>query len=147
MSVTLVKGQELTKNDLNIFITDDNNVPYNPFSIVWTIYRQKQMFGWNGWASNIIIDPQDPSWINEYAIVETINSVPIVFGIGNFFAPWVMPKDIEVGTYRIKWDMRKYEDSPPFQEVEEFDIMAPSWLSADARGLLPHNMYQGSTRP
>lgn len=142
MAVTLVKGQELTKDDLNVYILDENNIYFNPYRITYTIYR-------------VISDRFYNQECGEEPINETIDSIPLPFGIGQYFAPWVMPKDIHVGPYRIKWNVKRFQDSPYVEEVEEFYIIAPGFTSADACRTsggdnldgtgpsLPHEKYKG----
>jgi hypothetical protein len=108
MAVTLNKGQLLTKDDLNVYILDaDTGQYFSPFSISYTIYKINKNF------NNCC----------EEAIYETIDSTPIPFGIGKFFAPWKMPSDITIGSYKIKWNVKKYADYPIVEENEEFEIV------------------------
>jgi hypothetical protein len=138
MSVTLYIGQTLTKKDLNIFIYDTDGVTFfNPFSITYTIYHiEDDQFHIQSYAelpnkptnSNASFNAlYDPPLYNqedgEQPILETIDCIPIPFGLGKFFAPWKMSHDTLVGEYRIKWHVRKYSDSPIIQEVEEFQII------------------------
>lgn len=129
MSVTLIKGEPLTNEHLNIYILK-NNQYINPFSILYTIYKKQDQFYTN------------TCWCEE-PLAETVDSTPIPFGIGKYFAPWQMPQDIEVGQYRIKWNFREFVDSPLQQAEEEFYIVAPCKFAAEATGTLPHQMYQG----
>lgn len=134
MSVTLVKGQFLTQDDLKIFIQDDSGHYFSPFQITYTIFRMTKYASFN--TPSIISIDEEP-------ILETVDTVPITFGIGKFFAAWIMPSDIEIGSFRIKWSMKKYYDSPIFDEVQEFEIIAPSRFAAEAAGRLPHVEYKG----
>jgi hypothetical protein len=135
--VTLYKGQDpLTKDDLNVFILDENGDLFDPFSITYTIYHS---------VSNSF----DLS-CSEEMLLETLNSVPVPFGIGEFFAPWQMPQDIDVGNYRIKWDVKKFIDSPIISEVEEINIILPvdklrqaTLTGGDNVGSLPGDQFQG----
>jgi len=138
MAVTLVRGQELTKKDLNIYIFETTTplTPFEPFRITYTIYR-------------VISDRFYNQHCGEEALRETVNSVPLPFGMGEYFAPWVMPKDIQLGPYRIKWQIKKYVDSPWWEEAEEFEIVAPGSICTDngsdssRNGPFPHNEYKG----
>lgn len=141
MSVTLIREQELTKDNLNIYITDINGNFYSPYRITYTIYR-------------VISDRFYNQECGEEPINETIDSVPLPFGIGKFFAPWIMPKDIILGKYRIKWNIKQYQDSPYFEEAEEFDIIGPGYgpdvcRTSNGASLnggtppLPHEQFQG----
>lgn len=139
MSVVLMLGQELTKNDLKIFITDDQNNYLNPYRIMYTIYR-------------VISDKFNNQECAEEPILETINSPGVPFGIGKFFAAWVMPTDTNTGPYRIKWDISKNIDTPSLQKVQEFEIVIRSFLEADAKGTsgrngpYPHVIYGDGCR-
>lgn len=137
MSVTLIKGQVLTKDDLNIYLQDGDGNYVNPYAITYTIFRVTSRNWYNQQCA-------------EESILETINSVPIPFGIGKFFAPWVMPKDITIGPYRIKWSIRQYTDSPAFDEVEEFDVIirdpvtqAQLYQAGVSTKTLLHNQFKG----
>jgi hypothetical protein len=110
MSVVVYKSQVLTKDDLNIFLYDSNGAFFNPFSIVYTIYH-------------VISDPFYNQECAEEPLVETLQTTPIPFGIGKYFAAWSMPHDLEIGKYRIKWEVRQFPDSPIYQEIEEFDVI------------------------
>ncbi|MDD5650272.1 MAG: hypothetical protein PHF86_07650 [Candidatus Nanoarchaeia archaeon] len=136
MSSTIYRGQVLTKDDLNIFVKNENGVFFNPFSIEYTIYR--------------VVSSCFQS-CNEEPLLESVNTTPIIFGIGKFFAAWSQAKDLSVGKYKIKWNVRKYSDSPAVEEVEEFDIinridgMNYSTLNGGTN-LLPHQIYGNSSK-
>ena len=137
MAVTLVRGQELTRDDLNIYVYHQDTTQYfDPFRITYTVYR-------------VTSDKFHNQLCGEEAILETVDSVPLPFGVGKFFAPWVMPRDIELGSYRIKWNIKNYYDTPYWQEEQEFEIIVPSSLCSDVNGdsggtgPFPHDEYQG----
>ena len=120
--VSLIREQILTKDDLKVFVQDGNGNLINPFSITYSIYHIISHYSFYNQSCG------------EELILETLNSVPIPFGIGKFFAPWVMPKDIELGHYRIKWVAQQYADSPMVEEPMEFEII--SKVDATAQALL-----------
>jgi len=134
MSVTLYKGKVLTKDDLNVYILDENGVYFNPFSITYTIYR-------------VLSDRFYNQECGEEPILETLDTIPIPFGIGMYFAAWDMAKDLEIGNYRIKWNVAKFQDSTIVEEIEEFkiinrvDAMNYSVMNGSAVGSLPHQKY------
>lgn len=133
MSVTFYKGKNLTKNDLNVYLLD-NDQYFNPFSITYTIYKLT--------TNNNFFDKE----CGEEPILETIDSMPIPFGIGKYFAAWNMAHDLDIGKYRIHWNVRRYSDSPIYEEVEEFDVInrndALNYAQMNgANGKLPHNEY------
>jgi len=127
--VILIKGETLNKDHLNIYIQKDG-VYVDPFAITYTIYRQTRDF----WTKTTI---------NEEPYTETIDSIPLPFGKGKYFAPWQMPKDVEIGNYRIKWRFREFADSPWVEEPEEFSIIVQSQYQAEANSVLPHTAYKG----
>jgi hypothetical protein len=95
---------------LNVFIQDGNGNYINPFSITYTIYK-------------VISDRFYNQECGEEPLLETEDSVPLPFGVGKFFAAWNTASDLEIGKYRIKWDIRRYSDSPILEEVEEFEVI------------------------
>ena len=116
---TLYIGQQLTKDDLKIFIRDENGIYISPFSITYTILKQAPDF-------------TERACLIDEPIKETINTIPIPFGIGKFFAAWTMPKDTTIGSYKIQWNIKRYSDSPIIQESQEFDIVVQTCISAEA---------------
>lgn len=133
MSVTIYKSKNLTKEDLNVYILEGNGTYFNPFSITYTIYRT-------------ISDRFYNQECGEEPILETIDTVPIPFGIGMYFAAWNAFHDLDIGNYRIKWHVRRFSDSPIYEEIEEFkiinkvDTMNYSMMNG-VNGKLPHNKY------
>lgn len=140
MAVTLYRGQDpLTKDNLNIYVYREYTDPVeyiDPFRITYTIYK-------------VISDRFYNQECGEEELRETVESIPLPFGKGKYFAPWVMPNDIELGRYRIKWNIKLYPDSGYFTEEEEFDIVAPGSICTDesgnstGTGPFPHNEYDG----
>jgi hypothetical protein len=130
---TIYRSQVLTKEDLNIFIRDENGDLFNPFSITYTIYRV---------LSNQFRNQE----CGEEPVLETVDTMPIIFGIGKYFAAWNQATDLEVGAYRIKWHIRRYSDSPIREEVEDFDVvnridpMVYSNINQGV-GILPHRAH------
>ena len=112
--VTLYRGQLLNKNHLNVFISDSGGNPTNPLFISYTIYTRTK--------SNV---PEFTKTyrIDEEPISETIDSTPLPFGIGQYYAPWVMPDDTRLGYYRIKWVVQLNETSQKIEQAEEFEIL------------------------
>jgi hypothetical protein len=138
MSVIIYKGQRLTKDDLKIFVQDQDGNYFNPFSILYTIYR-------------VISDAFGNQESNEEPVEETIDLTPIPFGIGKFFASWEQEHDLAIGTYRIKWNIARFSDSPQVEFVEEFEIvnridaMNYSAVNDGAGGKLPHQKWGNCT--
>jgi hypothetical protein len=135
MSVTLYLSQVLTKDDLNIFLYDNNGNLFNPFAITYTIYRI------------ILPTPFYNQECAEEPLLETLDTTAIPFGLGQYFAAWSMPIDITIGKYRIKWSIRQFADSPIYQEIEEFDIINKadklnySAMNQNGNQILPAQAY------
>ena len=143
--VTIYKRQFLDKNHLNIYITDDDGIYFDPFYIRYTIFRRKLSY---------ITQNTISFQLDEEPILETINSIPITFGIGKYYAAWNMPSDIEIGDFRIKWMIQKYVDSQKFMEEEEFQLLIKPDKIIQARLMqqygkgndiftLPHTQFDG----
>ncbi|MDD5649615.1 MAG: hypothetical protein PHF86_04245 [Candidatus Nanoarchaeia archaeon] len=138
MPVVIYKGQNLTKDDLNIFIQDQDGVYFNPFSITYTIYR-------------VISDQFRNQECGEEPILETIDLLPLPFGIGKFFAAWEQAHDLGVGSYRIKWNIARFSDSSLTEYIEDFEIvnridrMNYSAVNDGSGGKLPHQQWGNST--
>jgi len=196
MSVTLYLGQNLTKEDLNVFLYDPSGNLFDPFSITYTIYRITQLPRSNtilttanqqhyGDARDRYVDDdgcecrqnkpscggtgssnssgcngrsstgnqtsmqyyQDGRVPSEFSLLETVDTTPIPFGIGKYFAAWIMPIDVSIGRYKIKWSVRQYSDSTILQEVEEFDIINRadkvnySMMNQGSSPILPDKAY------
>lgn len=137
MSATIYRGKVLTKDDLNIFIQDASGNYINPFYISYTIYT-------------VLSNQFNPHDCGEEPILETINLTPLPFGIGKFFAAWNQAHDLEIGKYRIKWNVARFSDSPLVEEVEDFDVvnsidmMNYSVLNNASGTQLPHKKYGNS---
>jgi len=135
MSVTVqLREDPLTKEDLNVYVFDTEGNYVNPFSITYTIYR-------------VISDKFYNQECGEEPIKETIDSPGIPFGIGQFFAPWKMPNDLEIGPYRIHWNIKRFPDCPTQEEVEEFEIIGTGTLCTDERGTTTTRLEQTGPWP
>lgn len=134
MSATIYSGKILSKDDLKIFVQDQNNLYFNPFSITYSIYR-------------VLFDNYTNVVVGDEPVLEAVDCVPIPFGIGKFFAAWDKAKDLSIGQYKIKWNIAKFSDSPVTQYVENFevinrvDIMNLSALIGNDGKSLPHQLY------
>lgn len=138
MSVVIFKGKNLTKDDLKVFIQDQDNVFFNPFSITYTIYR-------------VISDRFENQECGEEPVLETVDLIPLPFGSGRFFAAWEQAHDLEIGKYRIKWNVARFSDSPLQEYVQDFEIvnrvdqMNYSTLNDGSGGMLPHQQWGNNT--
>ena len=134
MASTIYKGKVLTKDDLKIFIQDQEGNYISPFSITYTIYR-------------VLSDQFRNQECGEEPVKEAIDTTPLPFGIGKFFAAWDSARDLGIGSYRIKWNIARFSDSPLVEVVEDFDIinridqMNYSVINGGSGTYLPDQMY------
>jgi len=87
------KGVALTCNDLKICFYDysvDPAILKDPYIVYYSISK-----------------PTDTLCTKEQIYFETIDSTAIRSGIGTYYVP-TLPKDLEVGEYRVRW---KWKDS------------------------------------
>jgi len=112
--VTLYKGQLLNKTHLNVFIFNSSGNPVNPLFLSYTIYTR---------TKSMVPEYTRTYRVDEEPISETIDSTPIPFGIGQYYAPWIMPADIKLGYYRIKWVVQLNITSQKVEQIENFEIL------------------------
>ena len=87
MAVVFTPAQQLTKYDLNIFIRDQENNLFDPYSISYYI--------------------EDESGNN---FLGTLNNTPVKEAVGYYWANILIP-DGAFGTYIIKWQIKDYPHS------------------------------------
>lgn len=95
MAVVFSPGQQLTRNDLNIFIRDSNNNMFDPHYISYDI-----------------VDSDDSS------IFVQQNQTPEKESMGWYWANIEIPQELSVGTYTIKWNVQE-TSSDTLQLVEQ----------------------------
>ncbi len=142
--VTLYKGQLLNKTHLNVYISDSNSVLVNPLFITYTIYTR---------TKSMVPEYTRTYRVDEEPINETIDSTPLPFGIGQYYAPWVMPDDTRLGYYRIKWVIQLNINSQKVEQIENFEILqrVDPLLKSIVTGMdsqnnivnLPHEHFRG----
>ena len=102
MAVVFTPNQQLTRNDLNIFIKDSNNVMFDPNYISFSIEDSE---------GNSLLTQQ--------------NIAPVKESLGWYWADIMMPLATPVGTYIIKWFVKDH-DSSPLQMIEQrFGVVKP----------------------
>lgn len=100
MAVVFTPNQVLTKNDLNIFIRNEDNVMFDPHYIAFTI--------------------EDSDGNN--VLVNNINT-PSQQTIGWYWANITIPQGLSVGTYIIKWIVQDTPESNLQQIEQKFGII------------------------
>jgi hypothetical protein len=100
MAVVFNPNQQLTKNDLNIFIRDTNNIMFDPHFIKYTI---EDLEG-NTLGTLQVLDPEKES-------------------TGWYWANFLVPSETPVGTYVIKWFVQDTAVSNLQQIEQKFGIV------------------------
>ena len=100
MAVVFNPNQQLTKNDLNIFIRDTNNTMFDPHFIKYTI---EDLDG----NTLGILQIQDPEKVST----------------GWYWANFIIPTETPVGTYVIKWFVQDTSESNLQQIEQKFGVV------------------------
>lgn len=102
MSVAFNRGQQLGREDLNIFIENANGLPMNPAEITYALYDFTT-------SQEVLVGPPQ--------------RLPANPSVGEFYANIVIPLDANIGSYRIRWTFRETVNGPLQQAVQEFAVM------------------------
>lgn len=101
MSVGFLRGQQMGRDDLNLFTTNASGHPTNAAEIYYAIYDFTT--GMEALIGPPKRDPANPS-------------------IGEYFASLIIPPDANLGSYRIRWTLREMIGGPLQSVVQEFDV-------------------------
>ena len=102
MAVAFFKGQQLGRDDLNIFLENSNGTPVNAADISYALYDVTT--GLEVLLGTPLRAPANPS-------------------VGEYYASVVVPLDANLGDYRIKWSFRETVNGPIQQVVQEFEVI------------------------
>lgn len=110
MGVLFLRGQQLGKDDLNIFLTNASGHPINAAEIYYAIFDFTT-------GMEVLVGPQ--RW------------TPANPSVGEYYASLLIPTDANIGGFRIRWTMREVFGGPVQTVVQEFTVqdrqaMAPS---------------------
>lgn len=101
MSVLFYRGQQLGREDLNIFLDNANGTPTNAAEISYALYdfttKQEVLLG----------------------VPQRVPSNP---SMGEYYASLLIPLDANLGDYRIRWTFREYVGAPIQQVLQEFAV-------------------------
>ena len=102
MGVAFFRGQQLGRNDLNIFLNGVNDTPVDAAEISYALCDYST-------GSEVVVgspkrNPSHPS-------------------MGEYFASVVVPLDANLGQYRVRWTFREVVGGPIQQVVQEFEII------------------------
>ncbi|MFA6358827.1 MAG: hypothetical protein WCY09_09255, partial [Candidatus Omnitrophota bacterium] len=86
MGTLFYRGQQLGRNDLNLFLTNASGHPINAAEISYALYD-------NTTGLEVLIGPQ--------------RRIPVNASVGEYFANIVVPLDANLGEYRVRWSIRE----------------------------------------
>jgi hypothetical protein len=90
-STSFYKGQQLGRNDLNLFISNVNDTPVNAAEISYALYDFTT-------GSEVLVGPPAREPANP--------------AVGEYYASLVIPLDANLGEYRVRWTFREYVGAP-----------------------------------
>lgn len=114
MAVAFSPTQEVSRGDLDIFLTNNAGNPTNAAEITYALYY---------------LDPGPPE---AEVLIGSATRVPVNPAVGEYYAALMIPAAASVGTYRIRWTFREFIASPQTQVVQEFAVVASSSLVVSA---------------
>jgi hypothetical protein len=115
MGTSFLRGQQLGRSDLNIFLTNSSGHPVNAAEINYAIYD-------NTTGQEVLVGPQ--------------RRIPVNSSIGEYFVSLVVPLDANIGDYRVRWTMREMLGGPLQSVVQEFNIQ-------DREVATPNDFFSG----
>ena len=115
MSTTFFRGQQLGRNDLNIFLTNQSGVPVNAAEISYAL------FDFTTGAEVLVGLPE---------------RVPANPSMGEYYASIIVPLDANLGVYRIRWSFREIIGGPIQQVVQEFTVIDKASLSTPSASMI-----------
>jgi len=107
MPVSYYRGQQLGREDLNIFLENANNAPTNAAEISYALFDFTT--GMEVLLGSPTRAPANPS-------------------VGEYYSSVVVPLDANLGNYRIRWTFRETVGGPLQQVVQEFDVIDKATL-------------------
>jgi len=102
MAVAFNRGQQLGREDLNIFMENASGLPMNPAEITYALYDFTT-------GQEVLVGPP--------------RRLPANPSVGEYYANIVIPLDANIGSYRIRWTFRETVNGPIQQAVQEFAVM------------------------
>jgi hypothetical protein len=102
MGTAFYRGQQLGRNDLNIFLVDANGTPVDAAEISYALFDVTL-------GSEVLVGGQKRN--------------PSHPSLGEYFASVVVPLDANMGLYRVRWNFRETLAGPIQQVVQEFEVV------------------------
>lgn len=101
MGTSFLRGQQLGRNDLNIFLTNASGHPTNAAEITYALYDVTT-------GLEVLVGPQ--------------RRIPVNSAVGEYYVSIIIPLDANIGCYRIRWTMREVVGGPIQSVVQEFEV-------------------------
>jgi hypothetical protein len=102
MGVAFFRGQQLGRQDLNIYLTNANNTPSSAANIYYGLYDYTT-------GQGVLVGPLQRNPVNP--------------SIGEYYASVIIPLDANLGNYRIKWTFQDVVGGEVRQVVQEFSVV------------------------
>ena len=124
MGTTNYRGQQLGRNDLNIFLVNAANTPVMAAEITYALYDfttgQEVLLGVP------LRTPANPS-------------------VGEYFASIIIPLDANMGDYRVRWTFREIVGGQIQQVVQEFSVIDKAGLSSASASMITGGANNATT--
>jgi hypothetical protein len=124
MSTTYYRGQQLGRNELNIFLVNSSNTPVNAAEISYALYDYT---------------------LGQEVLVGVPERIPANPSVGEYYASIVVPLDANLGDYRIRWAFREVLGGSIQQVVQEFTVIDKAGLSTSSASMITGNANNAST--
>jgi hypothetical protein len=115
MATTFYRGQQLGREDLNIYLVNSANTPVNAAEISYALYDFTT--GYEVLVGAPSMTPANPS-------------------VGEYFASVVVPLDANLGNYRIRWTFKEIVGGAVQQVVQEFAVIDKAGLSTSSASMI-----------
>ncbi len=124
MGTTFYRGQQLGRNDLNIFLVNAANSPVNAADISYALYDFTT---------------------GQEVLLGVPLRVPANPSVGEYFASIIVPLDANMGDYRIRWTFREIVGGPTQQVVQEFSVVDRAGLSSPSASMITGSAINATT--
>jgi hypothetical protein len=102
VSVAFYKGQQLGKDDLNVFLENSSGHPSNAAEIYYALYDFTT---------------------GQEVLLGVPRRTPANPAVGHYYASVIIPLDANIGSYRVRWTFRETFGGPVHQVVQEFEVI------------------------
>jgi hypothetical protein len=109
------RGQQLGRNDLNIYLVNAANTPVNAAEISYALYDFTT---------------------GQEVLVGIPLRIPANPSVGEYFASIIVPLDANLGEYRVRWTFREIIGGAQQQVVQEFSVTDKAGLSTSSASMI-----------